>query len=100
MSGGVTYDPLATAVIISRWRTQASQMRSATSSLGGATTGGLPARAVGAAQTFLDMWETTARRASVAADVYADELTSTGESYQSLDAEIARRMDALGAEAR
>jgi hypothetical protein len=100
MSGEVSYDPLATAVIISRWRTQATQMRSTTSSLEGATTGGLPARSVGAAQTFLTMWQTTARKSSVAADVYADELTSTGESYKSLDAEIARRMDALGAGTR
>ncbi|WP_087130625.1 hypothetical protein [Microbacterium esteraromaticum] len=100
MSHGVTYDPASTNRLIARWRTQASQMRGATETLGEATTGGLPSRAVGAAQIFLDMWEQSARKASVAADVYADELTSTGTSYQSFDAEIARRMNALGSDAQ
>ncbi|MDT0156638.1 hypothetical protein Q9R19_03260 [Microbacterium sp. ARD32] len=100
MTGGVSYDPLGAGALVSRWRTQASQMRRATSSLAAATTTALPADAVSAAQTFLDMWESTARKASIAADVYADELTSTGTSYQSIDAEIARRMDAMKPDAR
>jgi len=43
------------------------------------------------------MWETTERRASVASDVYADELRSTHGAYTSFDDEIARRMEKLEA---
>jgi hypothetical protein len=98
--GMVAHDPMHTNNLVTRWRTQASQMRGATAVLTDASTTGLPARATSAAQIFLAMWEGTARKASVAADVYADELTSTGTSYENLDAEIARRMNALGAGVR
>lgn len=100
MTDGVEFNPALLFTVIPQWRTQASQMRSAASSLGGAPTGGLPASAAGAAKTFLSMWENTTRKGSVAADVYADELESTGTSYQNIDAEIARRMDAMGTGAR
>jgi len=96
MTDGVEFNPALLFTVIPQWRTQAAQMRSVSSSLGVTTTGGLPASTAGAAQTFLDMWHTTTRTAAVAADVYADELESTGTSYQNIDTEIARRMDAMG----
>lgn len=100
MSGMFYYDPMNAGQLVDRWTTQASQMRSATKQLTDASTRGLPESATGAAQTFLNMWESTAREASVAADVYADELRSTGVSYKDLDAEIARRMQGLDGAAR
>lgn len=100
MTDEVYYDSAGSSQIVTRWTTQASQMRTATGQLADAATWGLPKAALGAAQTFLTMWETTARKASVAADVYADELKATGTSYKNLDDEIARRMAALDGGAR
>lgn len=95
MSDTVFYDPMNAGQLVTRWTAQASQMRTTTGQLTDASKAGLPDAAIGAAQTFLTMWEKTAREASVAADVYADELKSTGTSYKNLDDEIARRMAAL-----
>lgn len=97
MTGYVYYDPAATSQMIPRWAAQASQMRSASDAIGSAPTDGLPPAAQGAASTFLEMWENTSRKASVASDVYADELRSTHGSYSDFDAEIARRMESLEA---
>ncbi|WP_192626494.1 hypothetical protein [Microbacterium hydrocarbonoxydans] len=97
MTGGVWYDPMATAILIPRWGTQASQLRAAAEGLSSASTGGLPSVAQGPSRVFLEMWETTERRASVASDVYADELRSTHGAYTSFDDEIARRMEQLEA---
>ena len=97
MTGGVYYDPLATEILIPRWGTQASQLRAAADGLSSAPTSGLPSVAQGAARVFLEMWENTERTASVASDVYADELRSTHGAYSSFDDEIARRMEALQA---
>ncbi|MFK4761019.1 hypothetical protein ACI3KS_08815 [Microbacterium sp. ZW T5_45] len=95
MTDGVYYDPAVTEILIPRWSTQASQLRAAADSLSSASTGGLPSVAQGAGRIFLDMWETTERKASVASDVYADELRSTHGVYSNFDEEIARRMEAL-----
>ncbi|MFD5215626.1 hypothetical protein [Microbacterium sp. NPDC058345] len=65
-----------------------------------ASTAGLPPAARGAAQAFLDSWESIALKAGTASEVYADELKAAGTSYENLDAEVARRMAALGGEAR
>lgn len=97
MSDGVYYDPIMTQMLIPRWGTQASQMRTAASTLASVSASGLPSAAQGAAQAFLEMWESSARTAAVASEVYADELASTHGSYMDFDAEIARRMEALGA---
>lgn len=96
MTDEVYYDSHETEMLIPRWGTQASQLRAAADGLSSASTGGLPSVAQGAGRAFLDMWETTERRASVASDVYADELHSTHGAYSSFDEEIARRMEALG----
>lgn len=100
MSGFVQHDQALADILVPRWRSQASQMRTATGHLGGASIGGLPAAAHSAARRFLRNWEDAARRASVAADVYADDIGATSASYASFDAEIARRMARLGAESR
>lgn len=97
MTGGVYYDPLATELLIPRWGTQASQLRAAADGLSSVSTSALPTVATGAARVFLEMWETTERTASVASEVYADELRSTHGVYSSFDAEIARRMEQLEA---
>lgn len=99
MSYVVSYDPSMPYELDRRWSTQAAQMRTLTDELSSASTGGLPPAARGAAQAFLQMWENTAAKARVASEVYADELRETGTSYTNLDAEIARRMDALGSNA-
>jgi hypothetical protein len=96
MTDEVYYDSHETEMLIPRWGTQASQLRAAADGLSSASTGGLPSVAQGAGRVFLDMWETTERRASVASDVYADELRSTHGVYSSFDDEIARRVEALG----
>lgn len=95
MSQRVEYNSLAAALMVPRWTTQASQLRTTTSNLDAASTGGLPESARGAATRFLDLWQGITRRASVAADVYADELRATDTSYADIDAEIARRMALL-----
>lgn len=97
MTDGVYYDPLATELLIPRWSTQASQLRTAADGLSTTSTSGLPPVAQGPSRVFLEMWETTERRASVASDVYADELRSTHGAYTSFDDEIARRMEKLEA---
>ncbi|MGF2948611.1 hypothetical protein [Microbacterium alcoholitolerans] len=98
MSDEVFYSAAAADLLVPRWTTQASQMRTATNQLASASVSGLPPVARGAARSFLDLWERTARTASVAADVYGDEISATGASYGNLDAEIARRMAVLGSE--
>lgn len=96
MTSEVYYNPVVADMLIPRWNTQASQMRSAADGLSSASTSGMPSVAQGAAQAFLDMWENTQRTAAIASEVYADELSATHGSYSSFDAEIARRMDGLG----
>ncbi len=95
MTGSVYYDPISTQLLIPRWTAQASQLREAADGLATASTSGLPSIAQGAAGVFLDMWEGNERTASVASDVYADELRSTHGAYTSFDDEIARRMALL-----
>ncbi|MFT4258818.1 hypothetical protein [Microbacterium sp.] len=95
MTDGVYYDPLATELLVPRWSDQASQLRSAANGLSGVSTSGLPSAAQGPARIFLEMWENTQRKASVAADVYADELRSIHGAYTSFDEEIARRLEQL-----
>lgn len=95
MSDYVYYDPTATSTLIPRWGTQATQMRSAADAITSAPTSGLPPVAQGPAEAFLQTWADIARKASVAADMYADELRSTHGSYSNFDTEIARRMKGL-----
>lgn len=96
--GNVGYDAFQLSDMGRRWGEQASQMRTTMDSLSNASTSGLPPSASAAATSFLTLWENTARRASAAADVYADELEATGVSYKSFDDEIAQRMKTLGGE--
>lgn len=95
MTDGVYYDPHVASILVPLWGEQASQLRTAADGLSSAGTNGLPPVARAAAAAFLDNWETIERTASVAADVYSDELRSTHGSYMSFDDEIARRMEAL-----
>lgn len=97
MTGGPIFEPSITGEQVKRWDTQKQQMRSASTDLAAAPTTGLPSAAKGAASTFLDMWQNAAREASVAAEVYAEELEATKTSYLDFDAEIARRMKELEA---
>lgn len=97
MTDRVYYDPMMADILIPRWATQASHMRTAAQGLASASTSGLPSVAQGPSRVFLEMWETTERTASVASDVYADELRSTHGAYTDFDAEIARRMGELRA---
>lgn len=98
MTDGVSYNPVMPYELDRRWSSQAGQMRALRSDLSSASTGGLPPSARGAAQVFLDSWEEIAVKAKVSSEVYADELAATGTSYENLDAEISRRMAALGRE--
>lgn len=100
MTGGVAYNPVMPHDLERRWNTQAGQMSALRKAISSASTADLPASARGAAQTFLDSWESIARNAEIASEVYADELRTTGTSYENLDAEVARRIAALGGEAR
>lgn len=95
MTDGLLYNPAMPYELGRRWDSQAAQMTALGTELSAASTGGLPAVARGAAGTFLSAWEEIALEAKVASEVYADELRATGTSYENLDAEIARRMDAL-----
>lgn len=99
MTGGVSYNPVMPYELDRRWSSQAGQMTALRSELSSAPTAGLPTSAQGAAQAFLDSWESIALKAKVSSEVYADELAATGTSYENLDAEISRRMTALGREA-
>lgn len=100
MTSGVFYDPTMPYELDRRWSSQAARMSALKKDLASAPTEALPASALGAAQTFLDFWENIALQAEVASEVYADELRETGTSYESLDAEVARRMDVLTGEAK
>ncbi|WP_309127911.1 hypothetical protein [Microbacterium sp.] len=100
MTESVSYNPVMPHELDRRWGAQATQMGALRREMSSAQTGALPSSARGAAQTFLDSWETTALHAETASEVYADELRATGTSYENLDAEVARRMAALGGEAR
>lgn len=100
MTPGVSYNPVMPYELDRRWTAQAAQMTALMSTLSSATAGGLPPSAHAAARTFLDEWENIALKAKVASEVYADELRETGASYENLDAEVARRLDALGDEAK
>lgn len=95
MSGFVYYDPHVAAILVPLWGEQASQLRTAAGGLSSTGTNGLPPIAQGPAAAFLDNWASIERTASVAADVYADELNSTHGTYMSFDEEIARRMEDL-----
>lgn len=96
MTGDVSYNPVMPYELDRRWNAQAGQMRALRGGLSSAPTTGLPTSALGAAQAFLDSWEDIALKAEVSSEVYADELAATGASYENLDAEISRRMAALG----
>lgn len=100
MTDGLLYNPAMPHELGRRWDSQAAQMTALGTELSAAPTGGLPAVARGAARTFLSAWEEIALGAKVASEVYADELRATGTSYENLDAEIARRMDALKSDPR
>lgn len=100
MSGAVAYNPVMPCELDRRWSTQAAHMSALGRELSTAPTGGLPTSARAAARIFLDSWESTALKAKISSEVYADELRATGVSYENLDAEVARRMAALGGEAR
>ncbi|GAA3928410.1 hypothetical protein GCM10022383_04150 [Microbacterium soli] len=90
------YDPVAAYELDRRWDAQADQMNTLIKELDSTTVTGLPPAARDAARTFLASWRSTAVEAKVASEVYADELRETGVLYENLDAEIARRMRALG----
>jgi len=53
MTDGVYYDPLATELLIPRWSTQASQLRTAADGLSTTSTSGLPSVAQGPSHVFL-----------------------------------------------
>ncbi|MDQ0613466.1 uncharacterized protein YukE [Microbacterium sp. W4I4] len=95
MTDGLLYNPAMPNELGRRWDSQAAQMTTLGKEISAASTAGLPAVARGAARTFLSAWEEIALEAKVASEVYADELRSTGRSYEDVDAEIARRMAAL-----
>ena len=100
MTDGLLYNPAMPNELGRRWDSQAEHMTALGKELSAASTAGLPAAARGAAGTFLSAWVEIALEAKVASEVYADELRSTGRSYENLDAEIARRMDALKSDPR
>lgn len=96
MSGEVTYDNTMPSELDRRWTLQAAEMTAVKGELGNASIAVLPPSAHAAARAFFDAWEDIALKAKVSSEVYSDELRAAGTSYENLDAEVARRMAALG----
>lgn len=96
MNNRIVYSSQVRTSLARRWELQAEELHELENKLLSESTSALPPQTQAAARTFLEMWQRTARKARVTTEVYADELRDAALAFEDIEAEIVRRIDALG----